>query len=220
MIIDAATVVVLLHDDGVTLLDAKNQRYRPLRMEMVNKQNGRRSIFASEKVAFTPDSKDLVGDLGEFKPTFILSVPRVFEKVYNSAEQKAASSAVRRRLFRWAAKTSIVWSRALDTLGGPTTAARMDSYMEAFLGAGAWPISLGKGNRGAEVAEACRRHGGFYLGTIGGAAAPIAQDHIRSVDLLDLEELGMEAVRRIEVIDLPAFIVIDDKGQDFYRTFR
>ena len=103
---------------------------------------------------------------------------------------------------------------------GPTTAARMDSYMEAFLGAGAWPISLGKGNRGAEVAEACRRHGGFYLGTIGGAAAAIAQDHIRSVDLLDLEELGMEAVRRIEVIDLPAFIVIDDKGQDFYRTFR
>lgn len=100
---------------------------------------------------------------------------------------------------------------------GPTTAARMDGYMEALLAAGAWTISLGKGNRGAAAADACARHGGFYLGTIGGAAAAIARDHIRSVEILDMAELGMEAVRRIEVVDLPAFLVIDDKGRDFYR---
>ena len=99
---------------------------------------------------------------------------------------------------------------------GPTTAARMDGYMAAFLAADAWPISLGKGNRSREVADACRRHGGFYLGTIGGAAAAIAQDHIRTVETLDMKELGMEAIRRIEVAELPAFIVIDDKGNDFY----
>ena len=103
---------------------------------------------------------------------------------------------------------------------GPTTAARMDGYMEAFLAAGAWSISLGKGNRSPEVAEACRRHGGFYLGTIGGAAAAIARDHIRAVETLDMEELGMEAVRLIQVVDLPAFMVTDDKGQDFYQTVR
>lgn len=100
---------------------------------------------------------------------------------------------------------------------GPTTAARMDGYAEAFMAAGGWLVSLGKGNRGPEVAEACRRHGGFYLGTIGGAAAAIARDHIRAVETLDMAELGMEAVRRIEVAGLPAFLVIDDQGRDFYR---
>jgi len=100
---------------------------------------------------------------------------------------------------------------------GPTTAARMDGYAEAFMAAGGWLVSLGKGNRGPEVAEACRRHGGFYLGTIGGAAAAIARDHIRAVETLDMAELGMEAVRRIEVAGLSAFLVIDDQGRDFYR---
>lgn len=99
---------------------------------------------------------------------------------------------------------------------GPTTAGRMDSYVEAFMTAGASFVTLAKGNRGAEVRAACRKHGGFYLGSIGGAAASLAQDCIRKVEVVEYPELGMEAIWRIEVEDFPAFIVIDDKGNDFF----
>jgi fumarate hydratase, class I len=99
---------------------------------------------------------------------------------------------------------------------GPTTAGRMDSYVDAFMAAGGSFVSLAKGNRGGEVRDACRRHGGFYLGSIGGPAARLALECIRKVELLEYPELGMEAVWRIEVVDFPAFIVIDDKGNDFF----
>ena len=92
----------------------------------------------------------------------------------------------------------------------------MDSYVDQFQAAGGSMVMLAKGNRSAEVTEACARHGGFYLGSIGGPAARLAQDSIRKVDVLDYQELGMEAVWRIEVEDFPAFIVIDDKGNDFF----
>jgi fumarate hydratase, class I len=99
---------------------------------------------------------------------------------------------------------------------GPTTAGRMDSYADAFMAAGGSFVSLAKGNRGGEVRDACRRHGGFYLGSIGGPAARLALECIRKVELLEYPELGMEAVWRIEVVDFPAFVVIDDKGNDFF----
>jgi fumarate hydratase class I len=99
---------------------------------------------------------------------------------------------------------------------GPTTAGRMDSYADAFMAAGGSFVSLAKGNRGGEVRDACRRHGGFYLGSVGGPAARLALECIRKVELLEYPELGMEAVWRIEVVDFPAFIVIDDKGNDFF----
>ena len=99
---------------------------------------------------------------------------------------------------------------------GPTTAGRMDSYVEQFQAAGGSLVMLAKGNRGQEVTDACERHGGFYLGSIGGPAARLAKDSIRSVEVLEYPELGMEAVWQIEVEDFPAFIVIDDKGHDFY----
>ncbi len=99
---------------------------------------------------------------------------------------------------------------------GPTTAGRMDSYVEQFQAAGGSLVMLAKGNRSQQVTDACRTHGGFYLGSIGGPAARLAQDCIRSVDVLEYEELGMEAVWRIEVEDFPAFIVVDDKGNDFF----
>ncbi len=99
---------------------------------------------------------------------------------------------------------------------GPTTAGRMDSYVEQFQAAGGSKVMLAKGNRSKVVTEACERHGGFYLGSIGGPAARLAQDCIRSVDVLEYEELGMEAVWKIEVEDFPAFIVIDDQGNDFF----
>ena len=99
---------------------------------------------------------------------------------------------------------------------GPTTAGRMDSYVEAFQAAGGSLVMLAKGNRSRVVRDACRAHGGFYLGSVGGAAARLAQDCIRRVETLEFPELGMEAVWRIEVEDFPAFIVIDDKGHDFY----
>ena len=99
---------------------------------------------------------------------------------------------------------------------GPTTAGRMDSYVDAFMAAGGSFVTLAKGNRSAEVRNACRKHGGFYLGSIGGPAARLAQDCIRKVEVLEYPELGMEAVWRIEVVDFPAFIVIDDKGNDFF----
>ncbi len=99
---------------------------------------------------------------------------------------------------------------------GPTTAGRMDSYVARFQAAGGSLIMLAKGNRSKAVTEACKAHGGFYLGSIGGPAAILAQDNIKSVRVLDYPELGMEAVWEIEVEDFPAFIVVDDKGNDFF----
>ncbi|MCH1864917.1 FumA C-terminus/TtdB family hydratase beta subunit [Nocardioides sp. CFH 31398] len=99
---------------------------------------------------------------------------------------------------------------------GPTTAGRMDTYVEQFQAAGGSLVMLAKGNRSGPVARSCGQHGGFYLGTIGGPAARLAQDCIRHVEVLEYEELGMEAVWRITVEDFPAFVVIDDSGRDFY----
>ncbi len=99
---------------------------------------------------------------------------------------------------------------------GPTTAGRMDSYVEQFQAAGGSKVMLAKGNRSAQVTRACESHGGFYLGSIGGPAARLAQDCITSVEVLEYPELGMEAVWKIEVEDFPAFIVVDDKGNDFF----
>ena len=99
---------------------------------------------------------------------------------------------------------------------GPTTAGRMDSYVEQFQAAGGSLVMLAKGNRSKQVTDACAAHGGFYLGSIGGPAARLAQDCIKSVEVLEYPELGMEAVWKIEVEDFPAFIVVDDKGNDFF----
>jgi fumarate hydratase class I len=99
---------------------------------------------------------------------------------------------------------------------GPTTAGRMDSYVDLFQARGGSLVMLAKGNRGAPVREACKKHGGFYLGSIGGPAARLAKDSIRKVEVQEFPELGMEAIWRIEVENFPAFIVIDDKGNDFY----
>ncbi len=99
---------------------------------------------------------------------------------------------------------------------GPTTAGRMDAYVEQFQAAGGSKVMLAKGNRSGQVTAACHAHGGFYLGSIGGPAARLAQDCIKKVEVLEYEELGMEAVWRIEVEDFPAFIVVDDKGNDFF----
>jgi fumarate hydratase class I len=99
---------------------------------------------------------------------------------------------------------------------GPTTAGRMDSYVDQFQAAGGAMIMLAKGNRSQAVTDACKAHGGFYLGSIGGPAARLAQDCITSVELLEYPELGMEAIWKIEVKDFPAFIVVDDKGNDFF----
>ncbi|MDF4253683.1 fumarate hydratase [Streptomyces sp. WMMB303] len=99
---------------------------------------------------------------------------------------------------------------------GPTTAGRMDAYVEQFQAAGGSRVMLAKGNRSKQVTDACAAHGGFYLGSIGGPAARLAQDCIKKVEVLEYEELGMEAVWRIEVEDFPAFIVVDDKGNDFF----
>jgi fumarate hydratase class I len=100
---------------------------------------------------------------------------------------------------------------------GPTTAGRMDSYVDEFQAAGGSMVMVAKGNRAAQVREACRKHGGFYLASIGGAAANLAEHCIRRVEVLEYPELGMEAIWRIEVVDFPAFIVIDDKGNDFFK---
>ncbi len=99
---------------------------------------------------------------------------------------------------------------------GPTTAGRMDSYVDQFQAAGGSFVMLAKGNRSKAVTDACAKHGGFYLGSIGGPAARLAQDCIKKVEVLDFEELGMEAVWKIDVVDFPAFIVVDDKGNDFF----
>jgi fumarate hydratase class I len=101
---------------------------------------------------------------------------------------------------------------------GPTTAGRMDSYVDRFQAAGGSFVMLAKGNRSQQVTDACQAHGGFYLGSIGGPAARLAQDCIKKVEVLDYPELGMEAVWRIEVEDFPAFIVVDDKGNDFFTN--
>jgi fumarate hydratase class I len=103
---------------------------------------------------------------------------------------------------------------------GPTTAGRMDSYVEQFQAAGGSLIMLAKGNRSEQVSQSCKKYGGFYLGSIGGPAARLAQDCIKKVEVLDYEELGMEAVWKIEVENFPAFIIIDDKGNDFYAQTR
>ena len=100
---------------------------------------------------------------------------------------------------------------------GPTTAQRMDSYVDLLQSHGGSLVMLAKGNRGQEVVDACKKHGGFYLGSIGGPAAILASESIKKVEVLDYPELGMEAVWKIEVEDFPAFILIDDKGNDFFQ---
>ncbi len=101
---------------------------------------------------------------------------------------------------------------------GPTTAGRMDSYVDQFMAAGGSHVMLAKGNRSQQVTDACKKHGGFYLGSIGGPAARLAKDCIKKVEVLEYPELGMEAVWKIEVVDFPAFIVVDDKGNDFFAA--
>ncbi len=99
---------------------------------------------------------------------------------------------------------------------GPTTAGRMDSYVAEFQAAGGSLVMLAKGNRSKAVRDACQKYRGFYLGSIGGPAAVLAQNNIRKVEVLEYPELGMEAVWKIEVENFPAFIVVDDKGNDFF----
>jgi fumarate hydratase, class I len=103
---------------------------------------------------------------------------------------------------------------------GPTTAGRMDTYVDQFQAAGGSFVMLAKGNRSRQVTDACNAHGGFYLGSIGGPAARLALDNIRHVEVLEYPELGMEAVWKIDVVDFPAFIVVDDKGNDFFEQVR
>ncbi len=103
---------------------------------------------------------------------------------------------------------------------GPTTAGRMDAYVQQFQAAGGSMVMLAKGNRSQQVTDSCKEHGGFYLGSIGGPAARLALDNIRKVDVLEYPELGMEAVWKIEVEDFPAFIIVDDKGNDFFQQVR
>jgi fumarate hydratase class I len=99
---------------------------------------------------------------------------------------------------------------------GPTTAGRMDSYVELFMKHGGSFVTLAKGNRSRQVTDACKEHGGFYLGSIGGPAAILAVESIKRVEVQEYEELGMEAIWRIDVENFPAFIVVDDKGNDFF----
>jgi fumarate hydratase class I len=101
---------------------------------------------------------------------------------------------------------------------GPTTAGRMDSYVDLFQSQGGSMVMLAKGNRSKSVRDACKKHGGFYLGSIGGPAARLADHSIKRVAVQEYEELGMEAIWRIDVEDFPAFIVTDDKGNDFYAA--
>ncbi|GHU78828.1 fumarate hydratase class I [Bacteroidia bacterium] len=103
---------------------------------------------------------------------------------------------------------------------GPTTAGRMDSYVDLFQSHGGSLIMLAKGNRSQQVTDACKKHGGFYLGSIGGPAAILAQDNIKSIECLAYPELGMEAIWKIEVVDFPAFILVDDKGNDFFKQLK
>ncbi|MGH9389922.1 MAG: FumA C-terminus/TtdB family hydratase beta subunit, partial [Vicinamibacteria bacterium] len=101
---------------------------------------------------------------------------------------------------------------------GPTTAGRMDSYVDLFMEHGGSYVTLAKGNRSRQVTEACKKHGGFYLGSIGGPAAILAVESIKRVEVVEYEELGMEAIFRIDVESFPAFIVVDDKGNDFFSN--
>ena len=103
---------------------------------------------------------------------------------------------------------------------GPTTAGRMDPYVENFQAKGGSLVMLAKGNRSQTVTDACKTHGGFYLGSIGGPAAILAQDNIKEVEVVDFPELGMEAIRKIKVENFPAFILVDDKGNDFFQGIR
>ena len=103
---------------------------------------------------------------------------------------------------------------------GPTTAGRMDPYVDQFQAAGGSMVMIAKGNRSQQVTDACQKHGGFYLGSIGGAAAILAQNSIKNVELLEYPELGMEAIWKIEVEDFPAFILVDNKGNDFFRQLK
>jgi fumarate hydratase class I len=98
---------------------------------------------------------------------------------------------------------------------GPTTAGRMDSYVDLFQSHGGSLVMIAKGNRSQQVMDSCKKHGGFYLGSIGGPAALLAQENIKKVEVLEYPELGMEAIWKIEVVDFPAFILVDDKGNDF-----
>jgi fumarate hydratase class I len=101
---------------------------------------------------------------------------------------------------------------------GPTTAGRMDSYVDLFQSAGGSMVMIAKGNRGKQVTESCHKHGGFYLGSIGGPAAILAKENIRNVEVVEFPELGMEAIWKIDVVDFPAFILVDNKGHDFFEN--
>jgi fumarate hydratase class I len=101
---------------------------------------------------------------------------------------------------------------------GPTTAGRMDSYVDLFQSHGGSMVMIAKGNRGKQVTDACHNHGGFYLGSIGGPAAILAKENIRHVEVVEFAELGMEAIWKIDVIDFPAFILVDNKGNDFFES--
>jgi len=103
---------------------------------------------------------------------------------------------------------------------GPTTAGRMDSYVDLFQSHGGGMVMLAKGNRAQCVTDACQKHGGFYLGSIGGPAAILAQNNIKSIECVEYPELGMEAIWKIEVEDFPAFILVDDKGNDFFKQIK
>ena len=102
---------------------------------------------------------------------------------------------------------------------GPTTAGRMDPYVDLFQDHGGSMIMVAKGNRSQAVTDACKKHGGFYLGSIGGPAAILAKESIKSVEIVAFEELGMEAIRKIRVENFPAFIIVDDKGNDFFAEW-
>ena len=103
---------------------------------------------------------------------------------------------------------------------GPTTAGRMDPYVDEFQSLGGSMVMIAKGNRSQAVTDACKKHGGFYLGSIGGPAAILAKNSIKSVEVVDFPELGMEAVRKIYVENFPAFLLVDDKGNDFFAEFK
>ena len=103
---------------------------------------------------------------------------------------------------------------------GPTTAGRMDPYVDLFQSLGSSLVMVAKGNRSQAVTDACKKHGGFDLGSIGGPAAVLAKDSIKSVEVVDFPELGMEAVRKIYVENFPAFLLVDDKGNDFFAAFK
>ena len=103
---------------------------------------------------------------------------------------------------------------------GPTTAQRMDPYVDLFQSHGGSMVMIAKGNRGQVVTDACKKHGGFYLGTIGGPAAILAEDSIKHIECVAYPELGMEAIWKIEVVDFPAFILVDNKGNDFFKQIK